>query len=195
MTQLSLFPCNDIRWLWSSVVERKSSSHLKVFCKFDLLELNTGDNSCVLKDSVTVYFILVMKVDWDRISPYHINTISSRQVKRIKKLSITGLFFDPISNSLNQHHKNCMADSKENYQWDLGGEWVKPWGFHQVPLICLPAGIQVYFRAEKCLNNYGCYVLLLPMPPHLTRACNLYSVSGNINVGDINLFYSPGHCH
>ena len=107
---------------------------------------------------------------------------------RIKKLSITGLFFDPISNSLNQHHKNCMADSKENYQWDLGGEWVKPWGFHQVPPICLLAGIQVYFRAEKCLNNYGCYVLLLPMPPHLTRACNLYSVSGNINLGDINLF-------
>ena len=80
----------------------------------------------MLKDSVTVYFILVLKGDWGRISPYHINTISSRQVMRIKKLSITGLFFDPISNSLNQHHKNCMADSKENYQWDLGGEWVKP---------------------------------------------------------------------
>ena len=107
-----------------------------------------------------------------------------------RKLSIRGSFFELISNSLNQYHKNCMADSKENYQWDLGGEWVKPWGFHKVPLICLPVGIHVYFRAEKSLNNYGCYVLLLPMPPHLTRACNLYSVSG-----DIILYYSLGHCH
>ena len=36
-----------------------------------------------------------------------------------------GLLVDPIPNSLNQHHKNCMADSKENYKLDLGSERVK----------------------------------------------------------------------
>ena len=35
-----------------------------------------------------------------------------------------GLLVDPIPNSLNYHHKNCMADSEENYQWDLGSERV-----------------------------------------------------------------------
>ena len=38
--------------------------------------------------------------DQDRISPYTTNTISSRQVMRIKKISIRGLV-DPIPNSLN----------------------------------------------------------------------------------------------
>ena len=35
-----------------------------------------------------------------------------------------GLLVDPIPNSLSKHYKNCMADSKENYQWDLGSERV-----------------------------------------------------------------------
>ena len=39
--------------------------------------------------------------DQDRISPYDINTISSRQVMRIKKISVRGLLVDPIPNSLN----------------------------------------------------------------------------------------------
>ena len=53
--------------------------------------------------------------DQDRISPYTISTISSRQVKRIKKRFITGLLVDAIPNYQNQYHMNCMADSKENY--------------------------------------------------------------------------------
>ena len=53
--------------------------------------------------------------DQDRISPYNINKISSRQMIRIKKISIRGLLVDPISNSPNKHHNNFMADSKENY--------------------------------------------------------------------------------
>ena len=39
--------------------------------------------------------------DQDRISPYNINTISSRQVMRGKKISIRGFLFDPISSSQN----------------------------------------------------------------------------------------------
>ena len=40
--------------------------------------------------------------DQDRISPYNINTISSRQVMRIDlRISIMGLLVDPIPNSLN----------------------------------------------------------------------------------------------
>ena len=39
-----------------------------------------------------------------------------------------GLLVDPIPNSLNQHHKNGMADRKENYKLDLGSEKVKEEG-------------------------------------------------------------------
>ena len=52
--------------------------------------------------------------DQDRISPYNINKISSRQVMRIQKNInegiIRGLLVDPIPNYPN--HKNFMPDSK-----------------------------------------------------------------------------------
>ena len=41
-------------------------------------------------------------------------------------MSTMGLLVDLIPNSLNEHHKNCMADSKENYQLNLGSERVNP---------------------------------------------------------------------
>ena len=53
--------------------------------------------------------------DQDRISPYNINTKSRRQEMGIKKISIKGLLIDLIPNSPNPHHKNRMAESKENY--------------------------------------------------------------------------------
>ena len=46
--------------------------------------------------------------DQDRISPHNVDTISTRQVMRIEK----------ILNSLNEHFKNCMVGSKENYKFD-----------------------------------------------------------------------------
>ena len=39
--------------------------------------------------------------DQDRISPYDINTISSRQVMRIEKISVKVLLIDPIPSSQN----------------------------------------------------------------------------------------------
>ena len=58
--------------------------------------------------SITIYtFViasfnpLVPNSDQDRISPYTISTISSRQVMRIKKISIRGLLVDPNLNSPN----------------------------------------------------------------------------------------------
>ena len=48
--------------------------------------------------------------DQDRISPHNVNTISTRQVMRIEK----------TLNSLNEHFKNCMVGSKENYKFDQG---------------------------------------------------------------------------
>ena len=39
--------------------------------------------------------------DQDRISPYNVITISSRQVMRIKKILIRGLLVDPLPNSPN----------------------------------------------------------------------------------------------
>ena len=58
--------------------------------------------------------------DQGRISPYIINTISGRQVMRIKKNINYGLLVDPIPNSQNQLYKSNMADSDENYYWYLG---------------------------------------------------------------------------
>ena len=46
------------------------------------------------------------------ISPYY--TISDRQVREIEKNSIFVSLFDPLLNSPNSHHKNCIAGSKEN---------------------------------------------------------------------------------
>ena len=39
---------------------------------------------------------------------------------RIKKNINLGILVDPILNSLNEHYKNCMVESKENYKFDLG---------------------------------------------------------------------------
>lgn len=43
----------------------------------------------------------------------NIITILSTQVMRIE-ISIGGLLVDPITNSQNSYHKNCMAVSREN---------------------------------------------------------------------------------
>ena len=43
---------------------------------------------------------LTLITDKDRISPYNINTISSREVMRIKKMSIRAILVDPVLNSL-----------------------------------------------------------------------------------------------
>ena len=41
-------------------------------------------------------------------------------MRREEKISIRGFLVDQIPNSPNQHHKNCMAGSEENYSRDLG---------------------------------------------------------------------------
>ena len=60
--------------------------------------------------------------DQNRVSPYNINTILSRIVMKIYQNIKKQLLFDSIASSQNSHHKNCQADSKENYKWDLGSE-------------------------------------------------------------------------
>ena len=54
--------------------------------------------------------------DQDRIPSYKKkkNTITRRQVVRVKKIRIKELSVDPIRNSHKYPHKNCMTDSKEN---------------------------------------------------------------------------------
>ena len=44
---------------------------------------------------------------------------------RIKKNINLGILVDPILNSLNEHYKNCMVESKENYKFDLGDKGLK----------------------------------------------------------------------
>ena len=53
--------------------------------------------------------------DQDRISPYSINMILSRQVMGKEKMSVRGLLVDSKTNSPNLHNRNCMTDIKENY--------------------------------------------------------------------------------
>ena len=53
--------------------------------------------------------------DQDRISPYNTNTVSSRQVMKINKISTRGLSVDPMASSPNLNYKNCIADNKENW--------------------------------------------------------------------------------
>ena len=43
-------------------------------------------------------------------------SVQCQAVKLKEKISTRGLLVDPISNSPNKHHENCMADTKENYQ-------------------------------------------------------------------------------
>ena len=54
--------------------------------------------------------------DQNRVSPYNINTMLSRIVMKIHQNIKKELLFDPIASSQNSHHKNCQADSKENYK-------------------------------------------------------------------------------
>ena len=71
--------------------------------------------------SSTLWLLRVTKT----ISPHNINTIWSRQVLRIQEnITFRGLLIDPIPNSPNSHNKNCMAEIRGNYQWDLESEWV-----------------------------------------------------------------------
>ena len=77
--------------------------------------------------------------DKDKISPYSINTISSRQVIRIKKNIIRGLLIKTRPISPNYLHKSCMVDSKENHSRDLGGERVK--------LEIIPQILQTYWHS------------------------------------------------
>ena len=65
--------------------------------------------------------------DQDRISPYNINTVSSKQVMRIKKNISWGIisWSNYKFSKLTFQKKNYMADSKENYEWDLRSEMVK----------------------------------------------------------------------
>ena len=53
--------------------------------------------------------------DQDRISPYNINTILSRQVMRIKKNINYRIANWSDTKFSNQHNENRLADSKENY--------------------------------------------------------------------------------
>ena len=67
--------------------------------------------------------------DQERISPYDIITISTREVMRIKKNINFG------DNSLIQYYKNCIVDSLENYKFDLGVKGLTAFGqYHKLRL-------------------------------------------------------------
>ena len=82
-----------------------------------LIKRNLLERKVKLLKRLSVNFLnpWTPKADQDRISPYNINTISSRQVTRKKIISIRRLFTDLKPSSPTQHHKNCFTDSRENY--------------------------------------------------------------------------------
>ena len=53
--------------------------------------------------------------DQNRVSPYNITTVLSRKVMQVYQNINKQLLVDPMPSFPNSHHKNCMADSKENY--------------------------------------------------------------------------------
>ena len=61
----------------------------------------------------------------DLNSPYNCNTLSSRQVMRIKKIINYGYCLDMTPNSQNWLTKKCIVISWENWFSDLGSERVK----------------------------------------------------------------------
>ena len=100
--------------------------------------------------SSTLWLLRVTKT----ISPHNINIIWSRQVLRIQEnITFRGLLIDPIPNSPNSHNKDCMAEIRGNYQWDLESKgvsleisWLKLFS-HDYPL--------------RTLNNYWIDILLI----------------------------------
>ena len=58
--------------------------------------------------------------DQDRISPYNIKTKSRGQVMRKKKNMNKGIIRWSNMKLSELNRKNCKADIKENYWWDLG---------------------------------------------------------------------------
>ena len=64
----------------------------------NISSINTYKDLAMKSDSC--FNPLTLMSDQDRISPYNINTISSTQVMRKKKISAKGSLVDPITNSL-----------------------------------------------------------------------------------------------
>ncbi|PFX30155.1 Receptor-type tyrosine-protein phosphatase F [Stylophora pistillata] len=62
--------------------------------------------------------------DQDRVSPYNINIISSRQVMRRKKNISKGILLDPIPTSPNLNPKSGMADAPNAPPQNFNASWM-----------------------------------------------------------------------
>ena len=73
--------------------------------------------------------------DQDIISPYNINTISSRQVMRIKKILIRGLLIDPIPILQTNITRTIWQTVRRITNEILGVEGLTPWNDEHVQLL------------------------------------------------------------
>ena len=73
--------------------------------------------------------------DQDIISPYNINTISSRQVMRIKKILIRELLIDPIPILQTNITRTIWQTVKRITNEILGVERLTPWNDEHVQLL------------------------------------------------------------
>ena len=73
--------------------------------------------------------------DQDIISPYNINTISSRQVMRIKKILIRGLLIDPIPILQTNITRTIWQTVRRITNEILGVKGLTPWNDEHVQLL------------------------------------------------------------
>ena len=107
--------------------------------------------------------------DQVRISPSHINIISTRWVMRIKKNITLGIIaWSNTKFSKLQHYKNCMVDSKENGKFDLGGKGIRMLWSLQKKLFYLICCINKYFQLHLTVNGYDWFGILKMF------VCNLF---------------------
>ena len=130
-----------------------------------MLILFHATNSTIIPSRSFFQIFITSMSDHDRISPHIFNTKSIRQVMWIKKVSVRGLLVDPLQNSLKRHKKNCMADSEECYQWDLGSERVINYKFIIQNITAWTHSItsnasKLLDKAKKVITNYNCHLCL-----------------------------------
>ena len=116
------------------------------YVKGELLKSNLPQSTPIFSNSLQPTCIrsvnpLTPMSDQDRISPYNINTISSRQVMRIKKNINEGMISWSTTKFSKQHSESDMADSKENKLWYRGVKGLKsiqPGLIHSNSIPCSP---------------------------------------------------------
>ena len=120
------------------------------------------------------------------ISPYNINTISSRQVMRMEKNINLGII-SWSNTKFSEQYVNCMVDSKENYKFDLGVRQIDSMLLYVCSLIDLRWGQNVV-RTKKWPMK-SCHVSVwLTFLSHFDTFCDLFLYLPTVTWNLFNLY-------